>query len=53
MIADAAGMHGSAALAADGSVQVTTSTSVDTVFLSLIGIRSLQGHGSARAQLFD
>lgn len=47
------GIQGSATLAADGSVQVTTSTSIDTVFLSLIGINSLQGHGSAKAQLYD
>ncbi|MFT3860956.1 pilus assembly protein TadE [Micropruina sp.] len=53
VIADEPGMQGRATLAADGSVQVTTSTSIDTVFLSLIGIGTLQGHGSAQAQLFD
>ena len=39
-------------IASDGSVQVTTAVEVDTVFLSLIGIRTVQGHGSATAQLF-
>ncbi len=53
VIADESGLQGSATLAADGSVQVTTSTTVDTVFLSLIGINTLQGHGEAKAQLFD
>ena len=50
VIGDQPGMQGSATLAADGSVQVTTSTSVETIFLSLIGISRLQGHGSATAQ---
>jgi Flp pilus assembly protein TadG len=53
VIADEQGMHGSASLAADGSVRVTTSVEVDTIFLSLIGLRTLQGHGSASAQLFN
>ncbi len=53
VIADEPDMHGSASLASDGTVQVSTSTSIDTIFLSLIGVGSLQGHGSARAQLFD
>ncbi len=53
VIAAEPGIRGSATLAPDGSVQVTTSTDVETVFLSLIGINSLQGHGSATAQLFD
>ena len=52
VIADETGMHGTASLASDGSVQVTTAVEVDTVFLSLIGIRTVQGHGSATAQLF-
>ena len=53
VIGDEPGMQGSSRLAADGSVQVTTSTRIETIFLSLIGISSLQGHGSAKAQLFD
>lgn len=53
VIASEPGLHGSATLAADGSVQVTTSTTIDTVFLGLIGITALQGHGEAKAQLFD
>jgi len=53
VIADESGLQGSATLAQDGSVQVTTSTTIDTVFLSLIGINTLQGHGEAKAQLFD
>jgi len=53
VIAAEPGIQGTVSLAADGSVSVTTSTSVDTVLLSLIGISRLQGHGSASAQLFD
>lgn len=34
-----------------GRVQVTTSSSTEPVFLSLIGIRRLVGHGSAEADL--
>lgn len=52
-IAGEAGLQGSVGLAADGTVRVTTSTSVDTVLLSLIGINTLPGHGSAEAQLHD
>jgi len=47
------GIQGTVRLASDGTVNVTTSTSVDTVLLSLIGIARLQGNGSASAQLFD
>jgi hypothetical protein len=34
-----------------GRVQVTTTSSTEPVFLSLIGIRRLAGHGSAEADL--
>lgn len=47
------GIQGSVSVASDGTVRVTTSTSVDTVLLSLIGINRLEGHGDASAQLFD
>ncbi len=53
VIAAEPGIDGSVALADDGRVRVTTSTSVDTVLLSLIGITTLRGHGSADAQLYD
>lgn len=53
VLASEPGVHGTATLNADGSVQVTTSTSVSTVFLSLIGINTVTGNGSATAQLFD
>ena len=46
-------IQGSVSLAADGTVRVTTSTSVDTVLLSLIGITRLPGNGNAAAQLYD
>jgi len=36
---------------AGGRVVVTTAAGVDTVFLSLIGITRLVGHGSAEAEL--
>ncbi|MFV0452094.1 MAG: hypothetical protein ACK5LS_07600 [Propioniciclava sp.] len=35
-----------------GTVQVTTTTSVDTLFLGLIGITTLSARGEARAELF-
>lgn len=47
------GVRGSVTVAADGTVRVITSTSVDTLLLSLIGINRLEGHGDASAQLFD
>ena len=52
-IAAELGMQGSVHLAADGRVRVTTSTTVETVLLSLIGIATLRGDGSADAQLYD
>lgn len=46
------GLQGEVGVAGDGSVRVTTRTTVDTVLLSLIGISRLEGRGSATAQLF-
>ncbi|MFT4295125.1 MAG: hypothetical protein QM582_06905, partial [Micropruina sp.] len=53
VIAAEPGMHGSVTVAGDGSIRVTTSTTTDTVLLSLIGITRLQGNGEAGAQLYD
>ncbi|MFT4227789.1 hypothetical protein, partial [Micropruina sp.] len=53
VIAGEPGIQGNVSLAADGTVRVTTSTSVDTVLLSLIGITRLPGNGNAAAQLYD
>ncbi len=53
MIAAEPRMQGSVSVAADGTVRVSTTTSVDTVLLSLIGVTQLSGSGSAAAQLYD
>lgn len=53
VIAGENGLQGSATLDADGTVRVSTAATVDTVFLSLIGIGTLRAEGSATAQLFD
>jgi Flp pilus assembly protein TadG len=45
------GVTSTVSVAADGTVRVTTSATVDTVFLSLIGIRTLSVDGEAQAQL--
>lgn len=42
---------GQAAVGADGRLQVTTSTSVNTLFLGLVGIDQLPGRGSASVEL--
>ena len=44
-------VSGTVAVAGDGTVRVTTRATVETVFLSLIGIDSLGANGSAEAQL--
>lgn len=46
-----AGLSGSVSLSGNGTVLVTTRSTVETVFLSLIGINSLSVGGSAEAQL--
>lgn len=53
VIAGEPGLRGEVRLAGDGSVEVTTVSTIDTVLLSLIGISRLEAHGSASAQLFD
>ncbi|MFT4216438.1 MAG: hypothetical protein QM619_04525 [Micropruina sp.] len=53
VIAGQPGMEGNVSIAEDGRVRVTTTTKVDTVLLSLIGITSLRGNGQADAQLYD
>lgn len=45
------GISGQATVLDDGLLQVTTSTSVDTVFLGLVGIDELAGRGSATVEL--
>jgi hypothetical protein len=50
VLADSGDVTGEVRLAA-GRVFVTTTSGVDTVFLSLIGITRLDGHGSAEAEL--
>lgn len=53
VLAGSPGLQGSVVVRADGSIEVTTSTSVETVLLSLIGITRLNASGSASAQLFE
>ncbi len=51
VLADHPGVTGAVTLAGDGTVRVATRATVETVFLSLIGIDSLSGKGSAESQL--
>ncbi|WIY84081.1 pilus assembly protein TadE [Propionimicrobium sp. PCR01-08-3] len=51
LIAADSEISGAATVSPDGTLQVVTSTSVPTTFLSLAGVDELPGHGSATVEL--